>query len=238
MWRASLFTIFPEMFPGPLGCSLAGKSLAKGIWELDVINIRDYALDKHSSVDERPFGGGSGMVMRPDVLANAIENLPTKPDKLIYFTPRGKLLDNQKIHQLTSLKHVAILCGRFEGVDERLLNEYDFDEISVGDYILSGGEVAAMLMLDACVRLLPGVIQGDSALLEESFACESEFEFLLEYPHYTRPNLWKGREVPEVLLSGNHEQIRKWRFERAKEITKERRPDLWERYLQINGKKL
>lgn len=223
-WRATALTIFPEMFPGPLGHSLAGRALAEGVWSLDVVDIRGFATDRHRSVDDAPFGGGAGMVMRPDVVAAAIRSVP-RVGPLVYLTPRGRLLDQPRVRELAAGPGVTLLCGRFEGVDQRVLEAEGAEEISLGDFVLSGGEPAALMLLDAVVRLLPGVVGKEESLTEESFEWG-----LLEHPHYTRPQSWEGRGVPEVLLSGHHEKIRHWRQRQAEEITRLRRPDLWDRY--------
>ncbi|MFV9875642.1 MAG: tRNA (guanosine(37)-N1)-methyltransferase TrmD [Rickettsiales endosymbiont of Dermacentor nuttalli] len=227
-WNVTVLTIFPEMFPGPLSYSVVGNALQKGLWNLDLCNIRDFAYDVRKTVDDRPFGGGSGMVMRADILGNAIESV-SFVKKILYMSPRGKLLTQQKIRELLDYDHILVVCGRFEGIDERIIEEYSIEEVSIGDFILSGGELAAMNMIDAAVRLLPGVLGKDLALCQESFG-QNEYKYLLEYPHYTRPNIWKDRTVPEVLLSGNHQVIEQWRFKKAREITVNRRPDLWEKY--------
>lgn len=224
-WRALVLSIFPEMFPGPLGLSLAGRALEEGKWALGTVDIRDYAPDRHRSVDDSPFGGGAGMVMRPDVLDAAIRANPG-PGPLVYMTPRGRLLDQALVRELAAGPGLRVLCGRFEGVDQRLLEAHGALEVSAGDFVLSGGEPAALVMLDAIVRLLPGVIGKEESLAEESFEWG-----LLEYPHYTRPQTWDGRPVPEVLLSGHHEKIRAWRKRQAEDITRQRRPDLWDRYV-------
>jgi tRNA (guanine37-N1)-methyltransferase len=243
-WRSLVLTIFPEMFPGPLGLSLAGKALERGLWALDVLDIRDFARDKHRSVDDAPFGGGAGMVMRPDVvdaaLAAATETWQQdRPEgggqegaaqaPVIYLSPRGRLLTQDLVRDLAAGPGVTLLCGRYEGVDQRVLDARDILEVSVGDYILSGGEPAALVLMDAVVRLLPGVMGNEGSPDEESFGVEG-FEGLLEYPLYTRPAAWQGRPVPEVLFSGHHEKIRQWRRAEAEEITRTRRPDLWARY--------
>lgn len=223
-WKATVLTIFPEMFPGPLGQSLAGRALAQGLWALETVDIRAYASDKHRTVDDAPFGGGPGMVMRPDVLDAAIEAARTV-SPLLYLSPRGRLLDQARVEALAAGPAAAIICGRFEGVDERVLEAREVEELSLGDFVLSGGEPAAICLIDACVRLLPGVMGRAESLAEESFE-----RGLLEYPHYTRPQRWRGREVPEVLLGGHHERIRAWRLDQAERVTRERRPDLWARY--------
>ena len=222
-WLATVLTILPEMFPGPLGASLAGKALREGIWRLETVDIRDFARDKHRSVDDAPFGGGPGMVMRPDIVDAAIAGAGGS-GPLVYLTPRGRLLDQQRVRALAEGPGVRLLCGRFEGVDERVLEARQVEEVSLGDFVLSGGEPAAIALLDACVRVLPGVVGAAESLAEESFE-----QGLLEYPHYTRPQVWQDRAVPEALLSGHHEKIRAWRHARAEEVTKERRPDLWQR---------
>lgn len=224
-WRATVLTLFPEMFPGPLGLSLAGKALHDGKWSLATIDIRDYATDKHRSVDDTPAGGGAGMVMRADIAAAAIDAARKDADPgtpAIYLSPRGKPLIQARAHALSQGPGVLLLCGRFEGVDQRVLEARDVEEISIGDYVLSGGELAAQVLIDAVVRLLPGVAGNEGSLAEESFASG-----LLEYPQYTRPREWEGRAIPDVLLSGDHEGIAKWRREQAEAITQARRPDLW-----------
>ena len=224
-WRAVVLTLFPEMFPGPLGHSLAGRALERGDWALETTNIRDYAEDRHATVDDSPFGGGAGMVMRADVLDKALADKADARGPVIYLSPRGRPLDQGLVKELAAGPAVTLLCGRYEGIDQRLIDDRGLMEVSVGDFVLSGGEVAALTLLDACVRLLPGVIGDPASLAEESF--ESG---LLEYPHYTRPAEWRGRAVPEVLLSGNHAAIARWRRTEAEKITQQRRPDLWARY--------
>lgn len=226
----NLLTIFPEMFPGILGQSLAGKALEKGLWGYEAINIRDFALDKHKTVDDTPYGGGAGMVMKPDVLARSIGHVIEKQGKtkLIYPSPRGKLLDQDKIEQFVEEKSLTILCGRYEGIDHRVIEKYGIEEVSVGDYILSGGEVAGIVIIDACIRILNGVIGNPQTHSEESFS-KGKYRNLLEYPHYTRPDVWENLSVPEVLKNGNHALIEKWRLEQAEKITKMRRPDLFEK---------
>ena len=227
LWRASVLTLFPEAFPGPLGLSLAGKGLEKGLWALETVDIRDFAQDRHRSVDDTPFGGGAGMVMRPDVVDAAIGAVADKPGPLLYMSPRGRLLDQALVRELAEGPGVRVLCGRYEGVDERVLEAHEAVEVSVGDYVLSGGEMAALVLLDAVVRLLPGVMGNEESHADESFEAG-----LLEYPHYTRPAEWQGREVPEVLQSGHHQRIAEWRRARAEEVTERRRPDLWARYIE------
>jgi len=224
-WRATVLTIFPEMLPGPLAYSLAGKALKAGLWRLETVDIREFARDKHRSVDDAPFGGGPGMVMRPDVLDAAIGGAGgTGP--LILLSPRGRRLDQELVREFAAMPGVRLICGRFEGVDERVLEARAIKEVSLGDFVLSGGEPAAIALIDACVRLIPGVLGCADTLSEESFA-----QGLLEYPQYTRPQMWQGRAVPEALLSGDHRRIREWRRAEAERLTRERRPDLWERYL-------
>ena len=227
VWTARVLTIFPDMFTGPLGHSLAGRALADGKWGLEAIDIRNFTTDTHRSVDDSPFGGGPGMVMRADVLDTALESVAEEPGPVIYLTPRGKPFDQQTAAEIAAGPGATLLCGRFEGIDARLIEERPFREISVGDFVLSGGEPAAFALIDACVRLLPGVIGDAESLVEESFA-----QGLLEYPQYTRPAQWRGRTVPDVLLSGHHENIRAWRLAQAETITRERRPDLWDRYVE------
>ena len=228
MWTARVFTLYPELFPGPLGSGLYKKALEKKLWLLEVINIRDYALDKHKTVDEPPFGGGSGMIMRPDILDSALKSLKlTKKSNhaLLYPTPRGKVLDQSKVKQLARKKEITIICGRYEGIDERFIKINNIEEISIGDYLLSGGEPASMVIIDACLRLQPGVLGNKKSLEEETFEAG-----LLEYPHYTRPQKWKGLKVPKVLVSGHHERIQEWRYKKSLQITKKRRSDLWKQF--------
>jgi tRNA (guanine37-N1)-methyltransferase len=221
-FRATVLTLYPEMFPGPLGVSLAGKALQDGAWWLQTVQIRDFATDKHRMVDDTPAGGGAGMVMKPDVLARAVDHVADGRPKL-FMSPRGKPLTQARVRELAAGPGVVLLCGRFEGVDERLIEARDFEEVSIGDYILSGGETAAIVVLDAIVRLLPGVM--GNALSGETESFETG---LLEHPHYTKPQEWEGRRIPDVLLSGNHGAIDKWRRAEAERLTRERRPDLWE----------
>lgn len=223
-FRATILTLYPEMFPGPLGASLAGKALRDALWSLDAMNIRDFATDRHRTVDATPAGGGAGMVLRADVVAAAVDAVRDERP-LLAMTPRGRPLAQARVRELAAGPGAVILCGRFEGFDERLLEARQVEEVSIGDYILSGGEMAALVLLDACVRLIPGVMGAASSGDEESF--ESG---LLEYPHYTRPVTWEGRTIPEVLRSGDHARIAAWRHARAEEDTRLRRPDLWERH--------
>jgi tRNA (guanine37-N1)-methyltransferase len=224
-WQATVLTIFPEMFPGPLGHSLAGKALASGIWRLDAIDLRDYTADRHRTVDDTPFGGGPGMVLRADIVDTALAALADRPGPRIYLSPRGRPLDQARVKELADGPGVVLVCGRFEGLDQRVIEARDLEELSIGDFVLSGGEPAAITLIDACVRLLPGVVGAAETLAEESFSAG-----LLEYPHYTRPQSWCGREVPPVLLSGDHARIRAWRRAEAEAATKSRRPDLWNRH--------
>lgn len=229
-WRADVLTIFPAMFPGPLGESLAGKALAAGIWSLAATDIRQFGLGRHRSVDDTPFGGGAGMVMRPDVLDAAIESVAgqagEEPRPLIVLTPRGAPLTQKRAAELAAGPGVVLLCGRFEGIDQRVIDARNAEEISIGDYVLSGGEIAAFVLLDAAVRLLPGVMGASDSTAEESFNSP-----LLEYPHYTRPAVWAGQAVPETLTSGNHQAIANWRRQAAEQNTKNRRPDLYNQYV-------
>jgi len=222
MWRASVLTIFPEMFPGPLGQSLAGKALVSGLWSLDVIDIREHATDKHRSVDDTPAGGGPGMVMKADVLARAVDAAAAASRPRILMSPRGAPLTQSRVEALAAGQGVLVLCGRFEGIDQRLIEARELEEISVGDYVLSGGEIGAMALIDACVRLRPGVMGKEASGADESFSAG-----LLEYPQYTRPAVWEGRPIPEVLLSGDHGKIDAWRRAEAEKLTRQRRPDLW-----------
>jgi tRNA (guanine37-N1)-methyltransferase len=226
MWRASVLTLFPEMFPGPLAHSLAGRALREGRWSLSVEDIRAHGEGRHRTVDDTPFGGGAGMVMRPDVVDRAIAAAVPAGDArpLIYLTPRGRLLDQALVRELAGSPGVVLLCGRYEGVDQRVIEARAMREVSIGDYVLSGGELPALVLLDACVRLLPGVMGAAESAQEESHAAG-----LLEYPHYTRPAEWQGRAVPPVLLSGHHAEVARWRREQSLAATRERRPDLIQR---------
>jgi tRNA (guanine37-N1)-methyltransferase len=230
MWRVSVLTLFPDIFPGPLGASLAGKALAAGAWSLDAVDIRVFSADKHCTVDDTPAGGGPGMVMKADVLGRAIDATATDERPRLLLSPRGLPLTQARVETLARGPGIVLVCGRFEGVDERVIAARAIEEISIGDYVLSGGEVAAMVLVDACVRLLPGVMGAAASGAEESFA-----NGLLEYPHYTRPQLWEGRPIPEILLSGDHGRIAAWRRAEAERLTRERRPDLWAAFIRRFG---
>ncbi|CAN7454794.1 tRNA (guanosine(37)-N1)-methyltransferase TrmD [Rhizobium rhizogenes] len=224
-FRATILTLYPEMFPGHLGASLAGKAMERGQWALDAVQIRDFTTDKHRTVDDTPAGGGAGMVLKPDVLARAIDHVSENDNRpRLLMSPRGKPLTQKRVRELAAGDGVIIVCGRFEGVDQRVIDGRDLDEVSIGDYILSGGEPAALILLDAIVRILPGVMGNDLSGLHESFEGD-----LLEHPHYTRPQVWEDREIPAVLTSGNHGAIAKWQRQEAEKLTKERRPDLLEK---------
>jgi tRNA (guanine37-N1)-methyltransferase len=225
MWRASVLTLFPEMLPGPLGVSLAGKALASGLWSLEAVDIRGFATDKHGTVDDTPAGGGAGMVMKADVVARALDAVPADPRPRLLMGARGRPLTQARVSALAKGEGAVILCGRFEGVDERLIEARSLEEVSLGDFVLSGGEIAALALIDACVRLIPGVMGKEASGIEESFS-----DGLLEYPQYTRPALFEGRTIPEVLTSGDHGKVAKWRLSEAERLTKERRPDLWAAY--------
>ena len=225
MWTARVFTLYPELFPGLLGVGLYKKALEKKLWSLEVINIRDYAMNKHKTVDDTPFGGGSGMVMRADVIANSLDkNIPDKEEQIIYLSPKGKKFD-QSYAKKVMKKNINIICGHFEGVDERLLETRNIEEVSVGDFVLSGGEPASFLVIDTVLRLIPGVLGNPDSLAEESFERN-----LLEYPQYTKPQKWEEKDIPEVLLSGDHAKIKDWRLSQSEDITRRRRPDLWKKY--------
>jgi tRNA (guanine37-N1)-methyltransferase len=229
MWRASVLTIFPDVFPGPLGASLAGKALAAGVWSLEITDIRTFATDRHRTVDDTPAGGGPGMVMKADVLGRALDAAPADRPRLL-LSPRGAPLTQTRVEGLASGAGVILVCGRFEGVDERVIAARGLEEVSLGDYVLSGGEIAAMALIDACVRTLPGVMGAAASGDEESFS-----RGLLEYPHYTRPQVWEGLPIPDVLLSGDHGKIATWRHAEAERLTRERRPDLWAAFLNRFG---
>ncbi len=231
MWKARVFTLYPEIFPGPLNKGLYGKALEKKLWSLEVVNIRDSAEDKHKTVDDTPFGGGSGMLLKPDVLGKSIDANIKKGEKILYLSPKGKKFDQKIARDLSKEKIVNLVCGHFEGVDQRILDTRNIEEISIGDYILSGGESASFVVIDAILRLLPGVLGNDISKDEETFENE-----LLEYPQYTKPQIWEKQSVPEVLLSGDHAKIKDWRLSQSKDITRRRRPDLWKKYLDKEKK--
>jgi tRNA (guanine37-N1)-methyltransferase len=226
MWRASVLTIFPEMFPGPLGASLAGKALAAGIWSLETLDIRAHAADRHRTVDDTPAGGGPGMVMKADVVAKALDAVPRDTRPRLLMSPRGRPLTQRRVSELAHGNGVVVLCARFEGVDERLIAARGLEEVSIGDFVLSGGEIPALALLDACVRLLAGVMGKEASAVEESFA-----DGLLEYPQYTRPPGFEGEPIPEVLTSGDHAKVAAWRRSQAEQLTRQRRPDLWAAYV-------
>ena len=225
MWKARIFTLYPELFPGPLGIGLYKKALEKKLWSLEVVNIRDYSADKHKTVDDTPFGGGSGMLMRADVIANSLDkNISDKAEPINYLSPKGKKFDQNYAKKILN-KNINIICGHFEGVDERLLETRNIEEISVGDFVLSGGEIGALVIMDSIVRLIPGVLGNSNSLKEETFERN-----LLEYPQYTKPQKWEKKDVPEVLLTGDHAKIKDWRLDQSEDITRRRRPDLWKKY--------
>jgi len=225
MWKARIFTLYPEIFPGPLNKGLYGKALSNKIWNLDIINIRDSAKDKHKTVDDTPFGGGSGMLIKPDVLARSIDQHVNKSEKIFYLSPKGKLFNQETVKSLSKEHCINLICGHFEGVDQRFLETRNIEEISVGDYILSGGETAALIIIDSILRLVPGILGNEKSVYEESFE-----NGLLEYPQYTKPQLWEEKNVPDVLLSGDHSKIKDWRLSQSEAITRDRRPDLWQKY--------
>jgi len=225
MWKAQIFTLYPEIFPGPLNKGLYGKALSKKIWDLKVVNIRDSAEDKHKTVDDTPFGGGSGMLLKPDVLAKSIDQNIKIGERIFYLSPKGKKFDQKIAKDLAKEKYINLICGHFEGIDERILSTRNIEEISIGDFILSGGETAAFVIIDSILRLLPGVIGNEMSKKDESFE-----NSLLEYPQYTKPLIWDKKSVPEVLLSGDHAKIKDWRLSQSEAITRDRRPDLWQKY--------
>ena len=225
MFQAQVFTLYPEVFPGPLSKGLYGKALSNKLWDLSVINIRDAATDKHKTVDDTPYGGGTGMLLKADVLANALDQKVKKGGRVFYLSPKGKKFDQKLAQDLSKEKSISLICGHFEGVDERVLATRNIEEISIGDYVLSGGETAALVVLDSILRLLPGVLGNDKSSLDETFE-----NGLLEYPQYTKPQIWEEKSVPEVLLSGDHSKIKDWRLSQSEAITRVRRPDLWQKY--------
>ena len=225
MFQAQVFTLYPEVFPGPLSKGLYGKALSNKLWDLSVINIRDAATDKHKTVDDTPYGGGTGMLLKADVLANALDQKVKKGERVFYLSPKGKKFDQKLAQDLSKEKSMSLICGHFEGVDERVLATRNIEEISIGDYVLSGGETAALVVLDSILRLLPGVLGNDKSSLDETFE-----NGLLEYPQYTKPQIWEEKSVPDVLLSGDHSKIKDWRLSQSEAITRDRRPDLWQKY--------
>ena len=225
MFQAQVFTLYSEVFPGPLSRGLYGKALSNKLWDLNVINIRDAATDKHKTVDDTPYGGGTGMLLKADVLANALDQNVKKGERVFYLSPKGKKFDQKLAQDLSKEKSISLICGHFEGVDERVLTTRNIEEISIGDYVLSGGETAALVVLDSILRLLPGVLGNNKSSLDETFE-----NGLLEYPQYTKPQIWEEKSVPEVLLSGDHGKIKDWRLSQSEAITRDRRPDLWQKY--------
>ena len=225
MLQAQIFTLYPELFPGPLNKGLYGKALSNNIWNLKIVNIKDYSSDKHKTVDDTPFGGGSGMLIKPDVLANSLDQNVKPNEKIYYLTPKGKLFSQKLAKKLSKEKTINLICGHFEGVDQRVIDTRNIEELSIGDYVLSGGETAALVVLDSILRLIPGVLGNDQSISEESFE-----NGLLEYPQYTKPQIWEKKNVPNVLLSGDHAKIKDWRLSQSESITRDRRPDLWQRY--------
>ena len=225
MWQAQVFTLYPEIFPGPLSKGLYGKALSNNLWKLKVVNIRDAADDKHKTVDDTPYGGGSGMLLKADVLAKSLDKNKNESERILYLSPKGKKFDQNLAKELASEKSLSLICGHFEGVDERILSTRNIEEISIGDYVLSGGESAAYVVIDSILRLLPGVLGNENSKLDETFE-----NGLLEYPQYTKPQIWEEKAVPDVLLSGDHNKIKHWRLSQSEAITRDRRPDLWEKY--------
>ena len=225
MWQAQVFTLYPEVFPGPLSKGLYGKAMSKKLWDLKVVNIRDAAEDKHKTVDDTPYGGGSGMLIKADVLAKSLDQNRIEGEKILYLSPKGKKFDQSYAKKLATAKSLSLICGHFEGVDERVLSTRNIEEVSIGDYVLSGGETAAYVVIDSVLRLLPGVLGNDNSKIEETFE-----NGLLEYPQYTKPQIWEEKSVPDVLLSGDHSKIKDWRLSQSEAITRDRRPDLWEKY--------
>ncbi|HSQ97318.1 MAG TPA: tRNA (guanosine(37)-N1)-methyltransferase TrmD [Rickettsiales bacterium] len=240
MINIKIFTLFPEIFKDYLNTSILGKALEKKLWDYQIINIRDYSTEKHKKVDDIPFGGGCGMIMQAEPLANAIDaNCDIKNTKFYYMSPRGEVFTQQKVKDIIQNKEIAIICVRYEGLDQRVIDEYDMEEISIGDFVLTGGELPALTLIDCCIRCIDGVLGNNNSLNDESFGGleESKNNFLLEYPLYTQPRVWRNREVPEVLTSGNHKNIADWKLQKAKEITEERRKDLWEKFTNYKSNK-
>ena len=227
MFQAQVFTLYPEVFPGPLSKGLYGKALSNNLWSLKVINIRDSATDKHKTVDDTPYGGGTGMLLKADVLANSLDKKVKKGERVFYLSPKGKKFDQKLAQDLSKEKSISLICGHFEGVDERVLTTRNIEEISIGDYVLSGGETAAFVILDAVLRLIPGVLGNKDSIKDETFE-----NSLLEYPQFTKPKIWEGKSVPDVLFSGDHAKIKSWRLSQSEDITRRQRPDLWEKYLK------
>ena len=225
MWEAQVFTLYPEVFPGPLSKVVYGKAMSKKLWDLKVVNIRDAAEDKQKTVDDTPYGGGSGMLLKADVLAKSLDQNRIEGEKILYLSPKGKKFDQSYAKKLATAKSLSLICGHFEGVDERVLSTRNIEEVSIGDYVLSGGETAAYVVIDSVLRLLPGVLGNDNSKIEETFE-----NGLLEYPQYTKPQIWEEKSVPDVLLSGDHSKIKDWRLSQSEAITRVRRPDLWEKY--------
>ena len=225
MFQVKIFTLYPEFFPGPFEKGIYGKAIDKKIWDMKVVNIRDYTEDNYKTVDDKPYGGGSGMVMRADIIANSLDKNLDSNEKVYYLSPRGKLLNQDIAKKISNEKHLNMLCGHFEGVDQRVLDNRNIEEISIGDYIISGGETASYIVLDSVLRLLPGVLGNKDSIVNESFE-----NGLLEYPQYTKPQIWQKNKVPEVLLSGDHAKIKDWRLSQSEAITRDRRPDLWQKY--------
>ena len=225
MFQAQVFTLYPEFFPGPLAKGLYGKALSNKLWNLNVVNIRDAATDKHKTVDDTPYGGGTGMLLKPDILAKSLDQRVKKDERIFYLSPKGKKFDQKFAKDLSKEKSISLICGHFEGVDERVLDTRNIEEISIGDYVLSGGETAALVVLDSILRLLPGVLGNKKSAIDETFE-----NGLLEYPQYTKPQIWEEKSVPEVLLSGDHAKIKDWRLSQSEAITRDRRPDLWQKY--------
>ena len=225
MRQAQVFTLYPEVFPGPLSKGLYGKAMSKKLWNLKVVNIRDAAEDKHKTVDDTPYGGGSGMLLKADVLAKSLDQNRIEGEKILYLSPKGKKFDQSYAKKLATAKSLSLICGHFEGVDDRVLSTRNIEEVSIGDYVLSGGETAAYVVIDSVLRLLPGVLGNDNSKIEETFE-----NGLLEYPQYTKPQIWEEKSVPDVLLSGDHSKIKDWRLSQSEAITRVRRPDLWQKY--------